>query len=414
MRSNTLLVSLVAAVLFLAVLSIANVSANGSSVSTSGIVGVEVKGVDVLDTGVNIASFAGETLPVKVIFKAEQDASDVRVKIWIAGERENTVSSERFSVFKGKTYSRLVAVPVASDLDLNEDLKLEVLVESKKDGKLDDATISLSGQRESYLVEILDVSMDSSVKVGERLVLDVVLKNRGLELAEDTFVRASIPSLGLEERGYFGDLSAIDEDDPDKEDASERRMFLDIPSNAKPGVYELTLEAFNSDSSTTLTRKLTVEGMQDESVVVASANSKSFAVDDSYAYSLTIVNSGSKVKLYNLVVDAADGLNVDVSEPVVVVPAGTSRTVKLTASTAEAAKYTFTASVSSDGVLVGKQSFTADVTGKKTTSIVAGGTNTTVLLTVVLAIIFVVLLVVLIVLLTRKPEKTKEFGESYY
>ena len=40
--------------------------------------------------------------------------------------------------------------------------------------------------------------------------------------------------------------------------------------------------------------------------------------------------------------------------------------------------------------------------------------NPIVVLTVVLAIIFLVLLVVLIVLIGRKPQKTEEFGESYY
>jgi len=40
--------------------------------------------------------------------------------------------------------------------------------------------------------------------------------------------------------------------------------------------------------------------------------------------------------------------------------------------------------------------------------------NSVVILTVILAIVFLVLLVVLIVLITKKPEKTDEFGESYY
>jgi preprotein translocase subunit SecG len=40
--------------------------------------------------------------------------------------------------------------------------------------------------------------------------------------------------------------------------------------------------------------------------------------------------------------------------------------------------------------------------------------NPIVVLTVVLAIIFLVLLVVLIVLIGRKPQKSEEYGESYY
>ena len=65
--------------------------------------------------------------------------------------------------------------------------------------------------------------------------------------------------------------------------------------------------------------------------------------------------------------------------------------------------------VHSDGELVKKQNFVANVEGKAAT---AG--NAAVVLTIILAIIFIVLLIVLIVLLTRKPEKTEDFGESYY
>jgi preprotein translocase subunit SecG len=41
-------------------------------------------------------------------------------------------------------------------------------------------------------------------------------------------------------------------------------------------------------------------------------------------------------------------------------------------------------------------------------------TSPVVILTVILAVIFIVLLIVLIVLIGKKPEKSGEFGESYY
>jgi len=49
-----------------------------------------------------------------------------------------------------------------------------------------------------------------------------------------------------------------------------------------------------------------------------------------------------------------------------------------------------------------------------TKSVDSGSSSPIVALTVILAIIFVVLLVVLIVLMGKKPEKSEEFGESYY
>ena len=43
-----------------------------------------------------------------------------------------------------------------------------------------------------------------------------------------------------------------------------------------------------------------------------------------------------------------------------------------------------------------------------------GVSNPVIVLTIILAIIFIVLLIVLIVLIGKKPEKSEEFGESYY
>lgn len=397
------LVSLVA-MFALLVLSASSVSAFADITS------VEVSGVEGLSTGTSIAVFAGETIPVRVVFFATDDASDARVKVWISGGSDYTAVSERFVVDAGQTYSKLIAVQVPFDIDPREDLRLEVSVESKADGEVDREEIDLSAQRDSYLVQILDVQFDPSVSAGDAIPLDIVLKNRGREFAEDVFVRASIPALGVERRAYFGDLSAVDQNDPlpEKEDATERRMFLNIPASAPAGIYVVQVEAFNADSKATVTKRVAVVGVSETSRIVSSATSKTFDAGVEGIYTVTIVNTGDRVQVYDLTFEAPADLTVGAEESVVAVPAGSSKTVKVTASANSAGKYAFTANVNSDGELVKKENFVANVEGS------SGAANATVVLTVVLAIIFVVLLVVLIVLLTRKPQKTEEFGESYY
>jgi len=403
-KNLVFLVTLVA----LAISLVASVSAFGQITS------VEVAGVEGLPSGsADIAVFAGQTVPVRVVFEADNltdSVRDVRVKAWIVGDRELAVSSERFVVDSGKTYSRLVSVQVPSDLDSSEDLDLVVSVESRNDGVADEQSISLGGQRESYVVEILDVDFEPQVKAGDTLALDVVLKNRGREEAEDTFVRARIPSLGIEDRGYFGDLSEKDQSDPDKEDSSERRLFLRVPANTPAGVYVVEIDAFNSDSATTISKRVAVVSAGDDSIIVSPVSSRTFGSGETGKYSLTLVNTGSNVAVYELVVEAPAELNVEVSETVLAIPAGTSRTVQIDATSSRADDYAFAVNVHSDGQLVTTKQFMAKVTEGRTVS--TG--NATVLLTVVLAIIFIVLLVVLIVLLTRRPEKSEEFGESYY
>lgn len=402
MTNKKFLVSLVA--IFAIVFAIANVSATFA----------EITSVNVNDGSVSdVAVMAGDTLKVRVPFTANENASDVRVKLWLTGAKDNQVVSERFDVYAGKVYSRTVAIQVPYDIEPTEELVLHVAIESRNDGTADSEDFVLSAQRNSYLVDILDVNMDSKVQTGSNLGLNIVLKNRGSHFAEDTFVKVRIPTLGIEENAYFGDLSALDQSNPDKEDAVERRMTIKVPSDAKPGIYTVEIEAYNSDADTLLTRKVVVVGASEESMILSSAQSKAFAVGENGVFTMTLVNSGSKIKVYELTIDNVnENLNVDTDETIIAVPAGTSKTVKMTATAIKAGRYNFAVAVTSGDELVSKQSYVANVQGTSSSSGALSG-NTAVVLTVVLAIIFVVLLVVLIVLLTRKPEK-QEIGESYY
>lgn len=410
MEYRKILVSLVF-VLALVALAASSVSAMGDFTR------IEVNGDDALVSGANIAAFAGQNLPVRVVFTSNDvSADDVRVKVWLSGARDYSVSSERFDVLPGRTYSRLVSLQIPSNIDPEEDLTLKVSVESANEGDVvAEKQISLAAQRESYLVEILDVSSDTSVKAGENFALNIVLKNRGRQFADDTFVIARIPALGIESKAYFGDLSPVDQGEEssrgEEEDAVERRMFLRIPSNVPAGIYLVEIEAYNADSDTTITKKVAIGGASEGSMVISATTSKTFAVGERGTYSLTLVNSGNSIRVYQLGFETASGLTVDADESVAAVPAGMSKTVKIMASSDKAGTYGFAVNVMSDGQLVKKESYTAVIQGKSAAGI---GSNATVLLTVVLAIIFVVLLVVLIVLLTRKPQKSEEFGESYY
>jgi len=407
MESKKLLV-FVTAVFALAIVLVSGVTA------FAGITSIEVNDVEVL-FGTNIAAFSGETLPVRVVFDALSDAQDVRVKAWIAGERDLAISSERFDVLSGSTYSRLLNVRIPSGIDPSEDFTLMVSLENRADGVGDQESVSIAGQRESYSVSVLDVDVDTKVKAGDNLVIDIVLKNTGRQLAEDTFVRVTIPQLGISEKVYFGDLSALDQPNKDnpnaheREDAGARRIQLSIPSNARSGVYVVEVEAFNSDTIETVTRKVAIVGASEDTIVVSPATSKTFAAGENAKYGLTLVNTGNTVRVFDFTVESTSGsLSIDAISPVVVVPAGTSKTVRFDVVASDNGEYNFAVNVNSNGELVEKVDFTANVKGTN----IAG--NATVLLTVILAIIFVVLLVVLIILLTRKPNTAEEFGESYY
>lgn len=395
------------------VLAFAMLFAGFASASGS-ITSVEVNGIDIASGG-TVATFAGETIPLKVVYTPTSDETDVIMNVWLAGSSGRIASTERFQTFAGKPYVKVFSVPVPFAIDPTEDLSLEITVESST-GISATRHIVLSAQRESYITEILDVNMETTVKAGANMPVDIVLKNRGYNLAEDTFVKVTIPALGVNERAYFGDLAPTDRPNDlvtnsrDLDNSAERRLFVSIPANAPAGVYDVIVESYNADSSTTTQKKIAVVASTAENSIVSPISTRTFAPGEKVAYSTTLVNSGDKVALYEIVLSSSSGLTVNTDEPVFAVPAGNGKTIKYEVSAQNAGKYTFTANIYSSGVLVKTETFTANVEGSSKS--VAG--NATVLLTVVLAIIFVVLLVVLIVLLTRKPEKKEEFGESYY
>jgi len=415
MKTNTILG------LFVAMLAIAafvpSVSAQFSS-SYLVLDDVQIKGIKYLENGVESGKVAnmeaGEVVPVWVSFTGTsiEPAEEVVISARILGESRFSEFSKEIIVWENGSYSALlnVALPFDLDEDLIDDATLRISVENDDESVTYDASINV--QRSSHELDVLAVEADDRVQAGDNLAIDVVIKNRGYHEAEDTFIRASVPELGISKMLFLGDLASQDpgmDDEDDEFDSEAGRIFLSIPRDAPAGVYNLEVEAFTDDSTTVVTRKVVVLGASEESAVVTSTTTKSFGAGEAMTYTLTVVNAGDSIKVYDLIAESVSGLTVDFDESVVAVPAGSSRTVSMTVTAAEAGTYDFMVNVHSDGELVKTQSYKANVSGR---SAVAG--DSAVLLTVVLAIIFVVLLVVLIVLLTRKPQKTEELGESYY
>jgi preprotein translocase subunit SecG len=156
-----------------------------------------------------------------------------------------------------------------------------------------------------------------------------------------------------------------------------------MPYDAEAGVYSLEVEVSNEDLTMSEVKQIAVENELPGSVI-KSGNS------------LILVNPTNKLKVYSVIPEGS----ATASENVVVVPAGSSRTVTVNS----ASKESFSVSVLSGETLLGQVEFTGSESGASSAVIV---------LTIILAIIFIVLLVALIVLVTKKPEK-EEFGESYY
>jgi len=401
-------------VLFAIVLTISTVSAavDGDVVNFDD-VEVTVDGNTIVGNEI-IAGFVSDTIPVEIEFTAINDADDVRVKVYIEGYRDEiSDTTARFNVINESSYTKklVLTLPSSMDLDgLTESLDLIVRI-SGKNVNADEETYSLKMQKETYTLSFLSVDTPNTIVAGDVIAVDVVLKNHGANRLDDVYVKASIPELGIQRTVYFGDLDVDGNDDDDEiADTVNKRIYLTVPRNSGAGIYDVELEAYNYDSRVATKKAVQIQGL--DAAILPTVTAKTIAVGEETTFEVVLVNPNDKMVVYSITPSNAEGLLVEVAEPIVTVSADSSRTVQVRVKATESAEegtHIVTVNVNSASGLVEQVSFSANIEGNSKTA-----TSSVMVLTVVLAIIFVVLLIVLIVLLTKKPTETEEFGETSY
>jgi len=414
MKNKAILVSFIA--LFAIVFALSTIVASEVQICD---MTVEVNDEIVVSSGVTYAGEVSETIPVEVKFTACEDASDVRIKVYIEGYK-NEISDEtaRFHIVNGSTYVKRFSLKLPSSMDLDElteSLKLLVRISAKGKESAEEA-YSIKMQRELYGLNILSVDTSDEVTAGTTIPLDIVIENNGNERLDNVYLKVSIPDLGISKKVFIGDMDVVDEEDKDSlSDSESKRIYVSIPRNAASGIYNAEIEAYNYDASTKVQAKLAVSGAQ--TGIIPTATSKTIAIGEETTFDLVLVNPNNRMVVYSLTPSEAKGLIIEINEPVVAVPADSSKTVKVkvkATNSAEEGTHLVTIEVNSESGLVKQVSFSANVEKTGSSAITGAKSNSVLILTVVLAIIFVVLLIVLIVLLTKKPAESEEFGETSY
>jgi len=417
MKNKNFLVSFLMAAMVLVLVATVSAVSNLGSIDS-----VEVDDVSVVSDDASVV--AGDTVTVDIIFTSDVNASDVRVEAEIEGEKVDVdAKTSSFDVEDGFVYKKSLKLELPYELkdQLSDEITLTVTVKNGDFKTEEEYTLRV--QRESYNADIKSVSFSGSVTAGETFPVDIVLKNIGYNDLDDVYVTASIAELGLSKKTYFGDIVALECDDnsdaeenygvdidrkcnEDNQDAASGRLYLDIPYGAEAGIYTLEVSVENDDTSSNFVGQVVIENDFSTNVIVDSY-SKSVAVGENAEYSLLIVNPTNKLVVYRIVTESSGALSTSASESVVAVPAGLSKTVIVTANPSSAGESNFDVNIFSGEELVQTVTLTANAEESQVTDPI-------VVLTVILAIVFIVLLIVLIVLLRKKPEKSEEFGESYY
>ena len=370
---------------------------------------IEVNDINIVN---NPSVIAGETADVKVTFTAAVDASDVRVKVNLEGDKVSVDAlSDSFDVVAGHSYTKTLKLDVPFEL---KDVKADNVTLSVKiwnaDARSEYEDIALLVQRPSYNPVVKSISTSQTIKAGETFPVDIVLKNLGYNDLNDVYVTVGISALGIEKTAYFGDLvtkevACSGNNCDDTKDTVSGRIFLEVPFSAKAGVYTLDVKVVNDDVAAIFTRQVAIQNNLPDDVIVSST-SKTVAVGENAEYTLLLVNPSNDLVVYKVVADSSGEVSSSVDSAVVAVPAGSSKTVTVSAAAKLEGDYNFDVTVFTNDKVVDTVTLNLKAQGK--------AVNPIVVLTVVLAIIFLVLLVVLIVLIGRKPQKTEEFGESYY
>ncbi len=414
MDRKSLVVALCTVALFLVLVSgvsAADISTN-NQITVNGITVLQtVNGAQAINSSAAnaVSVVAGSQMTIKVYFTSDVNDTNVHIKAEVDGETTSFEgSSPVFDVEAGHKYVEELTLNVPYDLQnqLSNDLTLSVRIDGA-DYSTNFYDIPLRVQRPSYNVAIESVTTPNTINAGDNLPVEVVLKNIGYNELNDVYATASISELGISEGPkWFGDLVTLDNctNDCNTKDTVVGDIYMKLPYNVAPGVYTLQVVVQNNNVKVVQTRQIVIGNSVPDSVLVSNSI-QSASAGETATYNVLIVNPTDNVKVYTI---TADG-GATPSQSIVAVPAGSSSTVSVTASSNDQGKHTFNVSVFQGSTLVKSVPLELDVTG--------GAANTVVVLTIVLAIIFLVLLVVLIVLLSRKPvesKATEEFGESYY
>jgi hypothetical protein len=420
MKSKTIIVSFIA--LFVLAFAL-NIVAAADPIA-------QIELVKVNDVTVNAGSTAyigqvSDTVPIIVEYSAistlsaNEEVEDVSITVYLEGYKEETRTVVNQDVVDAGTsgYRAMFSMKYPSSLDLEEldfdDLTLHVEIDARGyDETEEDYTMRVSKNLES--LQILSVETPQSITAGSSIAVDVVIENNGRDRLDDVYVKASIPELGITKKIYVGDMASDNDDDYDDiRDTLNKKVYLTLPRNVMPGTYELEVQAYNYDTTTTAKKAIVVSDV--ETGILPGTASQTISAGQETTFNLVLVNPNNRMVVYTVTPDNADGLIVEAVEPIVTVGAESSKIVKVkvrATDSLEEGTYAFTVNVNSESGSVKPVTFTLNVEDKD--SRVTGSTDPVVIWTVVLVIVFVVLLIILIVLLTKRPTETEEFGETSY
>jgi uncharacterized membrane protein len=264
------------------------------------------------DDAIRLSLERGQEFEFKITLVSSADLSNIDAEAYIAGyEYEDYESiSEKTHTFDMEadvSYSKTFTLKLPTDVE-QDNYKLRILISDRYGDETSyNYNLVIDAKRHSLNFYDIEISPESEVVAGRALTATVQLENMGEKDEESVKISASIPALGLSDSVYIDSIKT--EDDEESEE-----LYMRIPKCAKPGMYDLIVEANYDRKHETIKETMQIEVVANEDcsrlsepVLALSADYLAVNAGENAEFTATITNNGINSKTYTLAVKGADG-----------------------------------------------------------------------------------------------------------
>jgi uncharacterized membrane protein len=280
-----------------------------------------------------------DELEVKVKINALEDDSHIVVKAEIDGldHDEDFAEDETdpFSVKEGRTYYKTLNLKLPARMDVDQyALRIEVSNRAHEDEVEAVAMLDVVTPRDAINIRDVIFSPDGVVKAGRALLTNIRLKNIGERDQEGVRVRVSIPALGVSDSDWIDEVE-------DEDSVTSEELYMRIPQCAEAGEYEVevVVEYDDGDKEVSQTETIIVvenevcevqgeDGDAGQTVIAVGSDTQDVIAGESgVVYPLSLSNTGSAAKTYEISVKSGDWADVKVSPNVFVLEGSKTKMV---------------------------------------------------------------------------------------
>jgi hypothetical protein len=285
---------------------------------------VEVDDVELNVNAVNrFDVLRGEKIEVEVVFTANADIDDMQIDAFFSGFDHNDVApahdvTPTFDADAGVTYRKKLYIDLHEFFE-EDDYKLRLIYSDRNgDELIQNYNIKIDVPRHGLMIRDVVFNPEGRVKAGSALLAVVRVRNMGENDEEDIKVTVRIPQLGVSASDFIEEVENSDEEEETEE------LYVRIPKCAKPGVYDVEVEAAFDDGFRKERALKTIEVLADETcedgaaatggkaktTISVGSQLENVQQGGTAVFPLTITNAGRTSKAYTVSVNAGDWADV--------------------------------------------------------------------------------------------------------